>query len=258
MSGTLNGRTAMITGANGGIGRAVAMALADEGADVALAGRDLAELGTVAAACRDKGVEVGTVTFDLTDEDAAVAAVATVADTLGPPTILVNAAGVGDSRRFIDITTVLWRFVMQVHVEGPLVLMKEVIPHMLSIGYGTIVNIGSTASSVGLPYAAPYTAAKHALLGMTRSAAAEYADKGINVNCVCPYYVDTPMTRKAIDDRMRTKGCSHAEAVRPMLNPQGRLTSPAEVAAVCLLLASGCGSAITGQALNVDGGRVQG
>lgn len=255
---TMDGRTAMVTGASGGIGRAVAVAFAEQSANVALGGRDAGALEQTAAQCRESGVAAVTVPFDVTDECACVDAVASIADTLGLPTVLVNAAGFVDSRKFTDVTVAHWREIMKVHVEGPLVLMRTVLPHMLSAGYGAIINIGSTVSSIGLPYAAPYTAAKHALLGLTRSAAAEYASRGITMNCVCPYYVDTPMTRQAIDERMRAKDCGYDEALRPMLNPQGRLVSTDEVAAVCVLLASPGGTSITGQALNVDGGRVQG
>lgn len=258
MPWTMQGRTAMVIGASGGIGQAVALAFAREGADVALAGRDAAALERVATACRDKNVAVVTSAFDVTDEDACLDAVAAVTARLAAPNVLVNAAGVADSRPFADVTVDLWRSIMRVHVEGPLVLMRAVLPHMISAGRGAIINIGSTASVVGLPYAAPYTAAKHALLGLTRSAAAEYADRGITVNCVCPYYVDTPMTRRAIEERMRAKGRDYEEAVRPLLSPQQRLISSEEVAAVCVLLASDGGAAITGQALHVDGGKVQG
>ncbi|MCK9897352.1 SDR family NAD(P)-dependent oxidoreductase [Frankia sp. AgB32] len=248
----------MVVGASGGIGRAVALAFAREGADVALAGRDEAALERVAENCRDQGVSVFTAPFDLADEEACRRAVAKVKAGFTAPNVLVNAAGVADSRRFADITVDLWRSLMQVHVEGPLVLMQAVLPHMISSGVGAIVNIGSTASVHGLPYAAPYTAAKHALLGLTRSAAAEYADRGITVNCICPYYVDTPMTHQAIDERMRSTGRDHEAAIRPLLSPQGRLISTDEVAATCVFLASDGGAAITGQALRVDGGKVQG
>ncbi|WP_054566271.1 SDR family NAD(P)-dependent oxidoreductase [Frankia sp. R43] len=245
-------------GASGGIGRAVALAFAREGADVALAGRDAGTLEHLADNCRDENVSVVTSAFDITDESACLDAVEAVTRRLGAPNVLVNAAGVADTRQFSDITVDLWRSVMRVHVEGPLVLMRAVIPPMVSTGGGAIVNVGSAASVVGLPYAAPYTAAKHALLGLTRSAAAEYADRGITVNCVCPYYVDTPMTQRAIAERMQAKGCDYEEAIRPLLNPQRRLTSAEEVAAACVLLASPGGAAINGQALHVNGGKVQG
>ncbi|WP_162240355.1 SDR family NAD(P)-dependent oxidoreductase [Nocardia arizonensis] len=258
MPRTMNGRTAVITGASGGIGAAVAVALAEAGAKVALAGRDRAALERTAARCRAADVPVLTVPFDVTVAAECAEAVAAVTDRLAAPTVLVNAAGIGESRRFADVTVDVLREVMKVNVEGPLLLMQAVLPRMVELGRGAIVNIGSTASSVGLPRAAPYTAAKHALLGVTRSAAAEYADKGVTINCVCPYYVDTPMTRRVIEARMRGKGCDYDEAVRPLLTPQGRLTTPEEVAALCLLLASDAGAAITGQALNIDGGRVQG
>lgn len=254
---TMTGVTAMVTGASGGIGGAVAEVFAAQGADVGLGGRDSEALEKIADRCRSNNVSVLPIAFDLVDEDACVAAVKTVSDALGPPTVLVNAAGIADARRFSDITVERWREMQRIHVEAPLVLMRSVLPAMVAAGRGAVVNIGSTASVRGLPYAAPYTAAKHALLGLTRSAAAEYARSGITVNCVCPYYVDTAMTRQAIEDRMRAKGCDRAEVVRPLLNPQGRLTSTAEVAAVCLLLASPAGAGITGQALHVDGGQVQ-
>ncbi|MCM3883220.1 SDR family oxidoreductase [Frankia sp. R82] len=235
----------------------MALAFAREGADVALAGRDPGALERVASNCREQNVAVVTSAFDMTDEKAVLAAVAAVGMQLAVPNVLVNAAGTPDSRRFADVTVDLWRSVMRVHVEGPLVLMRAVLPAMVSVGGGAIINIGSSAAVVGFPYAAPYTAAKHALLGLTRSVAAEYADRRVTVNCVCPYYVDTPGTRRVIGDRMQAKGCDHEEAIRPFLNPQRCLVSAEDVAAVCVLLASDGGRSITGQALNVDGGKVQ-
>lgn len=117
--------------------------------------------------------------------------------------------------------------------------------------------IASTAAKVGNPYVAAYTAAKHGLLGLTRSLAAEYAKSGVTFNCVCPAYVDTPMTQQTIARIVERTGRSAAQAKTALLNPQGRLIDPDEVAAVCVLLASADGRSINGQAINVDGGLVQ-
>jgi NAD(P)-dependent dehydrogenase (short-subunit alcohol dehydrogenase family) len=125
---------------------------------------------------------------------------------------------------------------------------------MLERGSGAVISVASSAAKLGFPYVTAYTAAKHALLGLTRALAAEHALSGVTFNCVCPYYVDTPMTQATLDNIVARTGRTHDDARAALLNPQGRLTSPAEIAAVCVLLASPAGRGITGQGINVDGG----
>ncbi|GAC1652940.1 MAG: SDR family NAD(P)-dependent oxidoreductase [Candidatus Dormibacteraceae bacterium] len=252
--GLLDGRTALITGGGRGIGRAVAFAFAREGARVAVAARTVAEIEAVAAEC---GNGASAIPLDVTDEAACAATVARAAAELGRLDVLINNAGIAASHKFTELDTATWRRVMAVDLDGPFFLTRAAVPLMLEQGDGAVIAIASVAARVGMPFIAAYTAAKHGLLGMMRSLAADYARRGITFNCVCPAYVDTPMTAATVANIMARTGRSQEEALKPLLSPQGRLVTPAEVAAVCLLLASPAGRGITGQAINVDGGSVQ-
>jgi NAD(P)-dependent dehydrogenase (short-subunit alcohol dehydrogenase family) len=176
---------------------------------------------------------------------------------LGRIDILVNNAGIATSHKFTDIEDEIWERTLRVNLTGPFFMTRAALPGMLHRANGVVIAMASIASKVGAPYIAPYTAAKHGLLGLMRSLSAEYARSGVTFNCVCPSYVDTPMTESAIQNIMQTTGRSRDQAVRALWSPQGRLIDPEEVAAVCLLLAGPRGRSINGQAINVDGGRVQ-
>ncbi|MER5671068.1 SDR family NAD(P)-dependent oxidoreductase [Pseudonocardia alni] len=258
MSGSLADRTAFVTGATRGVGRAIAEAFALEGAALVVAGRDPEALEAVEADCRKLGApQVRTSRFDVTDESAVSEAVAGAVAELGAIDVLVNNAGIAESAKFTDVTLDQWRRIMAVDVEGPFLLTRAVLPGMLERRRGTVVSVASVASRIGLPYVAAYTAAKHALLGMTRSLAAEYARSGVTFNCVCPFYIDTPMTETTVASISAHTGRNREQSLAALLNPQGRLTDPAEIAAMCVLLASDVGRGINGQGINIDGGRVQ-
>jgi len=249
--GRLDGMTALVTGGGRGIGRSVALAFAAEGARVAVAARTRAEIEAVAAECGGGAIPLE---LDVTDEAACSAAVATVRDRLGSLEVLVNNAGTAASHKFTELDTASWRRILAADLDGPFFLTRAAVPVMLEQGHGAVIAIASIASRVGLPYAAAYTAAKHGLLGLMRSLAADYVRRGLTFNCVCPGYVDTPMTEQSIANIMARTGRSRDQALEPLLTPQGRRVSPEEVAAVCVLLASPAGRGITGQAINVDGG----
>jgi NAD(P)-dependent dehydrogenase (short-subunit alcohol dehydrogenase family) len=253
-----DGRSVLVTGASRGIGSAVALAFAERGDRVAVAGRDEQALAGVADECTSRGAcSMLVLPFDLADADACAGAIARCEQEFGGVEVLVNNAGVAESAKFTETTLEQWRRMMTVDVEAPFVLTRAALPGMLGRGRGAVVNIGSVSSRIGLPYVAAYTAAKHALLGLTRALAAEYAASGVTFNCVCPYYADTPMTRATVRNIVARTGRSEAAATENPLSPQGRLIDPAEVAALCVLLGSEAGRGITGQAINVDGGRVQ-
>jgi NAD(P)-dependent dehydrogenase (short-subunit alcohol dehydrogenase family) len=219
---------------------------------VAVAARTMAEVEAVAHECGGVAIRL-----DVTDEAGCRAAVARCESELGGLDVLVNNAGIAASHKFTDLDPAAWRQILAVDLDGPFLMTRAAVPGMLERGSGAVIAIASMASRVGAPYIAAYTAAKHGLLGLMRALAAEYARRGLTFNCVCPGYVDTPMTQHTVENIMARTGRTREQALQPLLTPQGRLVSTDEVAAVCILLASAAGRGITGQAINVDGGQVQ-
>ena len=250
----LAGKRALVTGGGRGIGRSTAMALASAGAQVAIAARTTKEIEAVARACGGGAIAIH---LDVTSEDSCFRCSKAAISALGGIDVLVHCAGVAASHKFTDLTTEEWRRVMSVDLDGPFLMIRSVLPAMLAQGSGTMVAIASIAAKVGMPYLAAYTAAKHGLLGLVRSLAADYASTGVTFNCLCPGYVDTAMTEATVENIVSRSGRSRADAISPLLTPQGRLVAPEEVAAACVFLASDAGRSITGQAINIDGGTVQ-
>lgn len=254
-------RTAFITGGGRGIGRAVALLFAREGARVFVVARTAAEVGRVEAEIRaERGDDAAAhAVCDVADAASVKRAFAAGAEFFGRgPDILVNNAGVAESSKFAETSDEFWRRHLDVNLTGTFYCMREALPSMTERGWGRVVNVASIAGKTGAPYIAAYAASKHGVLGLTRSAALEVATKGVTVNAVCPGYVDTDMTTRAVENiRAKTgRGAEEAlEAIKGM-SPQRRLVTPEEVAALALLLASEDGRGITGQAINVDGGAV--
>jgi 3-hydroxybutyrate dehydrogenase len=249
----LEGQTALVTGASRGIGRAIAVALGRAGARVAVAARTTRAIELVAVEC---GPGALSITLDVTDAAGCASAVAQVEAEYGRLDILVNNAGTALSQKFTDLDAETLRHLFAVDVEGPIQLIQAALPGMLTRQQGTILQLGSIASRIGYKYLVAYCAAKHALLGLTRGLAAEYARTGVTFNCICPAFVDTPMTAAAIEMIQQRTGRSAAEAEQALFTPQGRLIQPDEVAAACVFLASTSGRSITGQAIMIDGGWV--
>jgi 3-hydroxybutyrate dehydrogenase len=257
----LDDRIALITGGGRGIGRAIAFAFAREGARVALLARSRDQVVEAALAINDEcRADVATwAACDVSNSEHIGPAFEHVSKTFGQrPDILVNNAGIAESAPVVKTTDEFWQRHLAVNLSGTFYCMRAALPAMIERGWGRIINIASIAGKTGAPYIAAYTASKHGVLGLTRSAAMEVATKGVTVNAICPGYVETDMTAHAIENITAKTGkpAAEARAVLEQMNPQRRLITSEEVAALALLLASHDGRGINGQALNVDGGSV--
>jgi NAD(P)-dependent dehydrogenase (short-subunit alcohol dehydrogenase family) len=247
----LDRKVALVTGASQGIGRAIAMRFARDGASVALVARTLESLNRVAAECNGETLVIAR---DVTDESSCTDVVKLCEERFGRIDCLVACAGGGQSQPFLRTDTELWRSTIALNVDAAFWLVRAALPSMLERGSGSVITIGSTASQEGAAYISAYVAAKHALLGLTRSLAAEFVTSGVTFNCVCPAYAATPMTDATLANIVAKTGRTPEEALAAILPPSGRLVEPEEVAAVCGLLASGLSPSLNGQAIILDGG----
>jgi 3-hydroxybutyrate dehydrogenase len=250
-------RHALVTGAARGIGLIVAQRLLQQGCRVTLMGRNVQALEQAAQQLKPLG-EVGFVAGDVGNAQNVEAAFAKARDQFGPIDILVNNAGQAVSERFDRMTQDAWHSMLSVNLTGTFHCIQAALPDMLAKRWGRIVNVASTAGLQGYAYVSAYCAAKHGVVGLTRSLALEVARKGITVNAVCPGYTETDLVRDALDNIMEKTGMTldQARAKLAESNPQGRLVQPEEVAdAVAWLCQSGAG-AVNGQSIPVDGGEV--
>src|ERR1700752_4443987 len=246
----LKGKTALITGGGRGIGRAIALTFARQGARVAVAARPRAQVGTVAQEIGDNSVAL---VCDVSNPDQVSEIFADI-----KPEILVNNAGIAERATFVSTSDEMWQRHIAINLSGTFYCTRAALPAMLKKGWGRVINIASIAAKTGAPYVAAYTASKHGVLGLTRSLALEVAHRGITVNAICPGYVDTEMTSRGVERITAKTGRSAEEALEALkqMSPQNRLTTPEEVAALALLLASDEGRGINGQGINIDGGTV--
>jgi meso-butanediol dehydrogenase/(S,S)-butanediol dehydrogenase/diacetyl reductase len=254
----LREQVALITGAGRGIGRSIALAFAQEGADVAVAARSEPEIAAVRRDVEGLGRRGLACVCDVTDGAQVAGLVREVEGALGPITILVNNAGIAASVKTTEMDDALWERILRVNLTGTYLCTKAVLPGMLRRGNGRIINIASVGGKVGLLYSAAYCASKHGVLGFTRALALEVAGKSITVNAICPGFVETAMTAESIR-RIVAKTGRTPDAARQALealSPQKRLIQPEEVATVAVMLASPGAGGIHGQAINVDGGAV--
>jgi NAD(P)-dependent dehydrogenase (short-subunit alcohol dehydrogenase family) len=238
---SLAGRRAVITGGGRGIGAAVARALADQGVGVLVAARSRAEVEGVANALRAQGHRAGAATADVTRPESVQALARTAAEVLGDIDILINNAGSSSSAPLKRTTLEEWNRLLAVNATSTFLCTQIFLPGMLDRKWGRIVNVASVAGLHGAKYIAAYSAAKHAVIGFTRSMAAEVADTGVSMSAVCPGYVDTPMTDQSLERMVQTTGRTRAEALQAVLIHAGqtRLITPEEVATAVVTACAG-------------------
>jgi NAD(P)-dependent dehydrogenase (short-subunit alcohol dehydrogenase family) len=251
----LTGRHALVTGANRGIGAAIARALAEAGADLTLLVRDRAGGERVAASLPTR---TQVVTASVTDQAAVQAAVAEATRTMGRVHLCINNAGAAESATFTAADPALWQRMFDVNCLGAVHVTRAVLPAMLEARDGRVVMVASTAGLTGYPYVTAYVAAKHAVVGLVRALAREVATRGVTVNAVCPGFTDTDLVADSVARIVATTGRSPGDALAALTagNPQGRLVTPEEVAHAVRWLCEPGASAITGQAIAVAGGEV--
>ena len=231
--------------------------LAGEGFVLTLLGRNLAALQALAAQL-PASARALPLACDITSADSVTQAFAAARAAAGPVSVLVNNAGQAESAPFHRMDAAHWQRMLDVNLTGTFTCTQAALPDLLAAGAGRIVNVASTAGLRGYAYVAAYAAAKHGVIGMTRSLALELAAKGITVNAVCPGYTDTDIVRDSVARLVAKTGRSEDEARAEFVrgNPQGRLVTPAEVADAVAWLCSAGASAVTGQSISVSGGEV--
>lgn len=253
--GRLEGKTALIAGATGGIGSACARAFAREGARVALMARSEERLARLAAELRARGGEAMAAPADVTQAGEIARAVESVVDRFGPFQVLVNSAGiplVGTAEQTSDLD---WDRVLAVNLTGTFLLSRAALPVMRRAGGGSIVNIGSVYGLVGRRERAAYAASKGAVTLLTQAMALDHAGEGIRINCICPALVETELMHRVFD---RAPDPEAARRARLAELPLGRLGQPEDVAALAVFLAAEESSWMTGAALPLDAGLTAG
>ena len=242
---SLRDQVALITGGGTGIGLAMARAMHAAGARVVLVGRREAEL---LAATRELGVGASHVVHDITKLETAPALVERIARDVGPITILVNNAGIHLKKPAVETTSDEFENVLRTHLYGAHALTRAVVPGMIDRKEGSILFTGSMASLFGIPLVIAYTAAKSAMVGMVKGYATEFSPHGIRVNCIAPGWIETEMSRKALD------GTPERKAKILSRTPMARLGSPDDIGWAAVYLTSPAAQFVTGVVLPVDGG----
>lgn len=252
MTHRLAGKTALITGAAQGIGLSIAQCFAAEGARVALVDVKVEQGRAAAEKLVAQGATAVFEQMDVADQASVDGAVARVVERLGPPDVLVNNAGIAVFRDPLEMSPADWQRCFSVDLDGVWYCCRAVLPHMLKKGRGDIVNIASVHSFKIIPHCFPYPIAKHAVMGLTRALAIEYADRNIRVNAIAPGYIGTEIVEKIFAD------APDPQALRretDELHPVKRIGRPEEIAWAAVFLASDEARFMTAECLVIDGGR---
>jgi 3-hydroxybutyrate dehydrogenase len=255
----LAGKTALITGSTSGIGLGIAEALAGEGAAVVLNGFGDAEaiMRTRDRLAREHDVEVVYSGAELSDPAAIAEMMAYARDVAGPIDILVNNAGIQFVAPIGEFPTAKWDAIIALNLSSAFHTIRAVLPEMVERGFGRIINIASAHGLVASPFKSAYVAAKHGVLGLTKTVALEAATSRVTCNAICPGYVFTPLVEKQIEEQAKAHGIPPEKVVSDILlasQPNKRFATVEEIGALTAFLAGPGGASITGAALPVDGG----
>lgn len=244
---------AVVTGAARGIGRSITLAFSRAGYEVYALARSVEAIEALKK--ESDGGAIHAVPFDALDESSVLAACERI-KSAGTPGVLVNNAGIALAAPLSKTSSGEFDRLLTVNLRTPFLLSRELMPLMAKAGGGRVINIASTAALKGFKYTSAYCASKHALLGLTRSLAVEYAAKAVTVNALCPGWTDTDMLAQSAQNISKATGRSTDEARDSLakMNPMGQLIRPDDVARLCLFLASDAAAAVTGAAWTIDGG----
>lgn len=260
---TLSSKVALVTGAGRGIGRAIALGLAREGAAVVLVARTLDEIQQVEKEITGAGQRAVAMVADVAEEKDVNASVQAAVDRFGSLDILVNNAGHNHMGSIVDMPSADWWRQIEVNLKGTYLYCKAALPHMLKKKWGRIVNVSSTQGKKGEKFVTAYCSAKHGVIGLTRALALEVADKGITVNAICPGFVKTKLTEGTMAQRAAALGIHDKAEVAKFVEkaiqehlPQKSAMVPEEMVPSVLFLVSDGANRTTGEALNISGGLV--
>lgn len=248
----LEGRTAIVTGAASGMGRSIAELFTKEGASVVATDWNGDRLEEVVSSIEAEGGEITGVQGDIANRATAEELVATAIDRFGGVGVVVNNAGVMDYMQGVgEVDDDVWRRVFAINLDGPMYLSREALPHMLEQGYGSIVNVASTAGISGGAAGAAYTASKHALVGLTKNTAWMYAQRGIRCNAICPGGTRTNIAESMPQEKLDPQGGQRAQAFAALIPAT---LDPIDIAYLALYLAADESKLINGAIIPADGG----
>jgi 3-hydroxybutyrate dehydrogenase len=255
----LSGRTALVTGSTSGIGLGVAEALAAEGACIVLNGFGDTQgiMRTRDRLAAEHGVDVVYSGADLSDPAAIAEMMAYARDVLGPVDILVNNAGIQHVCPIVDFPTAKWDAILAINLSSVFHTIRAVLPEMIERGYGRIINVASAHGLVASPYKSAYVAAKHGVIGLTKTVALEAATSQVTCNAICPGFVLTPLVENQIEEQARAHGIPVEKVISDVIlasQPNKRFSTVQEIGALAAFLCGPGAATITGTSLSVDGG----